>query len=220
MSNQTLPLNGRLQKYMIDFSLREPKILRRLREETSQHRLANMQIAPEQGQFMAMIAQLIEAKRYLEIGTFTGYSSIVMAFSMPKNSEIICCDISEEFTSIAKRYWEESGLLDQIKLHLRPAEETLTELIEKGRENQFDIIFIDADKKNYDQYYELSLRLIRKGGLIMIDNVLWGGDVSDPTINDTQTRSIRAVNKKIRSDQRINHSLVPIGDGMTLARKL
>lgn len=219
MSNRTLSLDDRLYDYMLETSLREPDILTRLREETSQHKLANMQIAPEQGQFMAMLARLIGAERYLEVGTFTGYSSTTIALALPDTAEIICCDISEEFTDVAKRYWNEAGVADRITLYLGSASDTLKQLISDGRSGSFDLMFIDADKDNYDSYYELGLELVRPGGLILIDNVLWSGDVADPSVDDNPTRCIRAINAKIALDNRVELSLVPIGDGLTLARK-
>lgn len=219
MSNRTLPLDDRLYKYLLDVSLREPDILSELRSETSQHRLSNMQIAPEQGQFMAMLARLIGAERYLEVGTFTGYSSTVMALTMPDTAEIVCCDVSEEFTDVARRYWDKAGIADRIALHLGPADSTLAQMIEDGRQNSFDMMFIDADKGGYDTYYELGLDLVRPGGLIMIDNVLWGGEVAEPEIDDNSTNAIRAINAKIATDTRVELSLVPIGDGITLAQK-
>lgn len=220
MSNRTLKLDDRLYDYLLDVSLRETAELAELRKETSQHVLSNMQIAPEQGQFMAMLARLIGARRYLEVGTFTGYSSTIMALAMPEDAEIVCCDVSEEFTAIARKYWEKTGVEDRMSLHLGPAVETLNHLLADGGRDTFDIMFIDADKDNYEAYYEKGLELVRSGGLIMIDNVLWGGDVIDPTVDDNPTRSIRAINTRIATDKRVELSLVPIGDGLTLARKV
>ncbi len=219
MSNRTLPLDDRLHEYLLDVSLREPGILAELRAETSRHEMANMQISPEQGQFMAMLARLIGARRYLEVGTFTGYSATAMALAMPGDAEIVCCDVSEEFTDIARRYWHKARVSDRITLHLAPAETTLDRLLADGHGNSFDMMFIDADKENYDRYYELGLGLVRSGGLIMIDNVLWDGAVADPAMNDEATEAIRAINTKISTDTRVNLSMVPIGDGLTLAQK-
>lgn len=219
MSNRTLTIDDQLYEYMLQVSMREPEILTRLREETSRHKLANMQISPEQGQFMAMLARLTGAERYLEVGTFTGYSSTVMALTMPATAEVICCDISEEFTDIARRYWEEAAVTDRITLHLGPADKTLARMIDEGRDGAFDLVFIDADKIGYDTYYELGLKLVRPGGLIMIDNVLWSGEVANPAMNDSATEAIRAINAKIVADNRVELSLVPIGDGLTLAQK-
>lgn len=219
MTNRTLPLDDRLHEYLLDVSLREPGVLAELRAETSRHQMANMQISPEQGQFMAMLARLIGARRYLEVGTFTGYSATVMALAMPDDAEIICCDISKEFTDVARGYWDKAGVSDRITLNLAPADETLGQLIKNGHANSFDMMFIDADKENYDRYYERGLELIRRGGLIAIDNVLWDGAVADPAMDDEATEAIRAINTKISTDTRVHLSLVPIGDGLTLAQK-
>jgi len=219
MSNRTLPLDDRLHQYMLDVTLREPAILAELRDETSRHALSSMQIAPEQGQFMGMLARLCGARRYLEVGTFTGYSSIAMALAMPEDADIVCCDVSEEFTDIARRYWRKAGLSDRIALHLGPADVTLERLLAEGQGNSFDIMFIDADKENYTRYYELGLGLVRPGGLIMIDNVLWSGAVADPANNDHSTRAIRAINTQLLADDRVHLSMAPIGDGLTLAHR-
>ena len=219
MTNRTLQLNDRLHEYMLDVSLREPGVLVELRAETSRHAMANMQISPEQGQFMAMLARLTGARRYLEVGTFTGYSATTMALAMPDDAQIICCDVSEEFTDVARRYWVKANVADRITLHLAPAETTLERLLSDGHGNSFDMMFIDADKENYDRYYELGLGLVRTGGLIAIDNVLWDGAVADPAMNDDATEAIRAINAKVSNDTRVELSLVPIGDGLTLAHK-
>jgi predicted O-methyltransferase YrrM len=177
-----------------------------------------MQISPEQGQFMAMLARLIGAQRYLEIGVFTGYSSLTMALAMPRLGAVVACDVSEEYTSIARRYWKEAGVDYKIDLTLAPAMDTLNKMIEEGA-TPFDIAFIDADKGNMPNYYEACLRLVRPGGLIMIDNVLWSGKVADEAVEDEDTRAIRDLNAKLNGDNRIDLSLLPIGDGLTLARK-
>ena len=219
MSSKTLNLDARLYRYLVGTSLREPKVLAELRDETSRHKYANMQIAPEQGQFMGLIARLIDARSYLELGTFTGYSSTVMALNMGHKANIVCCDISKEFTDIAKRYWRRAGICDHITLHLGPAAETLEHLMQQGASGTFDIVFIDADKENYLSYYEFGLKLVRDGGLIAIDNVLWGGAVADPKASDKVTVAIRQFNTYLSSDKRINLSVIPIGDGLTLAQK-
>ncbi len=219
MSNRTVNLDDRLYQYLLDVSLHEPAILAELRNETSRHELANMQIAPEQGQFMAMLARLTGAKRYLEVGTFTGYSSTAMALAMPDDARIVCCDISEEFTSIARRYWDKAGVADRITLHLDGAQVSLKNLIDNGDAETFDMMFIDADKEGYRDYYELGLELVRPGGLILIDNVLWSGAVADPAVNDNATVKIREFNEHLYSDERVYLSMVPIGDGLTLAQK-
>ena len=219
MSTKTLSLDKPLYEYLLNISLREPDVLKELREETSRHKASNMQISPDQGQFMGLVARLMDARHYLEVGTFTGYSSISMALNMDKNSRVFCCDVSKDYTNIAKRYWEKANVIDQISLYLGPAEETLKKLLDDGFSNKFDIMFIDADKENYDLYYELGLDLVRKGGLILIDNVLWNGAVVDPSINDADTNAIRSVNAKILSDTRIHLSVIPVGDGLTLAQR-
>lgn len=204
---------------MLSISLREPEVLRQLREETAHDENANMQISPEQGQFMALLVKLLGAKRTLDIGVYTGYSSLCVSLVLPEDGRVTACDINNEWTDIAKRYWQKAGVANKIDLRLAPALETLQILLEQG-ENNFDFAFVDADKVNYDQYYEYCLELIRPGGLIVIDNVLWGGAVADTSINDDYTRAIRALNKKIHADPRVETSLIPIADGLTLARKL
>lgn len=219
MTNKTLELDERLYDYLLSVSLREPEILRQLREETANHPMGRMQIAPDQGQFMALLVQLIGAKKVLEIGVFTGYSSLVVALSLPSDGKIIACDISVEDTNIARRYWEKAGVTDKIELRLAPALQTLDELIAAGEINSFDFVFIDADKKNYPEYYERALQLVRSGGLIAIDNVLWSGKVADSEIQDGQTQAIRNFNEKLHQDERVTLSLVSIADGLTLALK-
>ena len=219
MTNQTLGLEPHLYNYLLSVSLREAEILAQLRQETAQHPMARMQIAPEQGQFMALLVQLIGAKKTLEVGVFTGYSTLVVALALPNNGKVVACDVSEEFTAIARRYWQQAGVANKIDLHIAPALETLDSLLAAGEAETFDFAFIDADKSNYDAYYERSLQLIRPGGLIAIDNVLWSGRVADLQVQDNRTRKIRAFNEKLHQDQRITLSLVPIGDGLTLALK-
>jgi O-methyltransferase len=220
MTTRTLQVNDRLARYMVETSVREPEILQRLREETARlgdH--AGMQISPEQGQFLALLVELTGARRLLEVGTFTGYSALVCALSMPPDGEIVCCDISEEYTAIALSFWGEAGVSDIIELRLGPARETLNTLLKEGQADSFDFAFIDADKANYDSYYECALRLVRPGGLIIFDNVLWGGKVADPAARDADTEALRRLNDKLLGDARVSISLVPIGDGMTLARR-
>ncbi len=220
MSNKTLNLNEQLYTYLIDNSLREPEILRQLREEIKIHPYRNMQIAPEQGQFMALLVKLMGAKKTLEIGVFTGYSSLSVALALPPDGKIIACDISEEFTAIAKRYWQKAGVDHKIDLRIAPALSTLNNLLDSGEQESFDLAFIDADKVNYYEYYEMALKLLRPGGLILIDNVLWNGRVVDENVQDENTIAIRNFNAKLHQDQRINLSLVPIADGLTLAWKI
>lgn len=219
MSLTTLNLTESVYTYFQNISLREPETLKELRQETANHPLCQMQIAPEQGQFMAFLITLIQAKKTLEIGVFTGYSSLAVALALPPEGKIVACDVDEEFTSTARKYWKKAGVEDKIDLRIAPALETLDQLIENGESNSFDFIFIDADKSNYDNYYERSLILVRKGGLITIDNVLWGGKVADPNEQDNRTTKIRQLNEKLHQDQRVFLSLVPIGDGLTLAIK-
>lgn len=219
MSKKTLGLDDQLYDYLLSSSLREPEILRRLREETANHPYARMQISPEQGQFMALLVQLMGAKKTLEVGVFTGYSSLCVALALPPDGKIIACDVSEEFTSVARRYWQEAGVADKIDLRIAPALETLDRLLAQGEAQTFDFAFIDADKSNYDGYYERSLQLVRPGGLIAIDNVLWSGRVAAPQDRDNSTQNIRALNEKLHRDERVSISLVPIADGLTLAVK-
>jgi predicted O-methyltransferase YrrM len=204
---------------MTSVSVREPAILRRLREETASNPQAVMQIPPEHGQFLALLMQLMGARRTLEIGVFTGYSSLAVALALPHDGTILACDVSEEYTSVARRYWKEAGVDHMIDLRIRPALETLKDLITQRQHNRFDFAFIDADKANYEGYYEYALELIRPGGLIAIDNVLWHGAVVDPQANDADTLAIRALNKKLHGDTRINLSMLPVSDGLTLCYK-
>jgi predicted O-methyltransferase YrrM len=219
MSKQTIGLEQNLYDYLLSVSLREPIILTQLRQETSQLPMSRMQISPEQGQFMAFLVKLMRVKKTLELGVFTGYSSLAVALALPADGKIVACDVSEEYTSIARRYWQQAGVADKIDLHIAPALETLDNLLAAGEAGTFDFAFIDADKGNYENYYERSLELIRPGGLIAIDNVLWSGKVADPEIQDNQTNKIRAFNRKLHQDSRITLSLVPIADGLTLAIK-
>ena len=219
MANQTFGLSDEIIEYLRSVSVREADVLQQLRQETARHPRAIMQIAPEQGQFMALLVQLIGAKKVLEVGVFTGYSSLVVALALPPEGKMVACDVSEEYTAIARRYWQQAGVEDKIDLHIAPALETLEKLLTQGEADTFDFAFIDADKSNYDNYYEMALKLVRPGGLIAIDNVLWRGAVADETVQDNRTNKIRALNQKIHKDERINLSLVPIADGLTLAMK-
>ncbi|MBE9035579.1 class I SAM-dependent methyltransferase [aff. Roholtiella sp. LEGE 12411] len=219
MPKQSIGLDNQLYNYLLSVSLREPEILWKLRQETASHPQSGMQISPEQGQFMRLLVQLIGAKKTLEVGVFTGYSSLSVALALPADGKIIACDVSEEFTAIARRYWQEAGVADKIDLRLAPALKTLDQLLATGQAETFDFAFIDADKENYDGYYERSLQLVRPGGLIAIDNVLWSGQVANPQIQDESTQSIRALNDKLHHDERVTVSLVPIADGLTLALK-
>ena len=219
MSNRSDLNLGQLYDYIFDHSVRENDLLRSLREETAKDEMARMQIAPEQGQFMALLVKLLGARKIVEVGTFTGYSSLAMAEVIPDDGCIVCCDISEEWTAVARRYWDAAGLSHKMDLRLAPASETLQTLRAEQGDGSFDAAFIDADKENYDTYYEQCLALLRPGGLIMIDNVLWGGRVIDEQVQDEDTVAIRAINRKLKSDDRVDLSMIPVADGLTLARK-
>lgn len=219
MSNRTLTMDDRLYDYLLNVSLREPPIMQRLREETARHPRAGMQISPEQGQFMQLLVHLMRARTYLEIGVFTGYSALAVALAMPDDGRIVACDVSEDFTAIARRYWQEAGVAGNIDLRLAPAVQTLDSMLEEGFAGTIDFAFIDADKANYDAYYERTLRLLRPGGLVAFDNVLWDGAVADPAIQDADTVALRQLNEKLHTDERVFISLLPIGDGLTLAWK-
>lgn len=219
MSNRTLSIDERTYDYLCDVSVDEPELLHQLRIETAQLDYSSMQISPEQGQFMSLIVKLMGAKRAIEIGTFTGYSSICIASAMPVNGRLICCDTSPQWTQMAEKYWALAGLEDKIELFSQPAKITLQMLLDDGNEKAFDFIFIDADKQNYIMYYEMALRLIRKGGMIAVDNTLWSGAVADPDNTEPGTRAIRRFNTMVKQDDRVSHSLVTIGDGLTLILK-
>ena len=219
MSYRPTVLTAELHRYLQEVSLREPALLARLREETARRGDAGMQISPEQGQFMALLIELIGAKRVLEIGTFTGYSALAMALALPPDGRTIACDVEPETTKVARRYWAEAGVAEKIDLRLAPALETLDRLLAEGAAGSFDFAFIDADKENYEAYYERCLTLLRQGGLLAVDNVLWNGRVADPAARDPDTEAIRTLNLRLREDPRISLSLVPISDGLSLARK-
>ncbi|NJN56019.1 MAG: SAM-dependent methyltransferase [Leptolyngbyaceae cyanobacterium SL_5_9] len=219
MTNKSLNLGDRLYDYLLSVSLREPEVLLKLRQETARHPMSQMQIAPEQGQFMALLVQLMGATRTLEVGVFTGYSALSVALALPEQGQVVACDVSQEFTAIARRYWEMAGVTDKIDLRIAPAVETLDRLLAEGQAETFDFAFIDADKSNYGTYYEQALQLVRPGGLVLIDNVLWSGRVADGQVQDTRTEAIRAFNRKLHEDQRVMISMVAIADGLTLALK-
>ena len=219
MANRTIGISDDLAAYVVEFGTREPAVLARLREETAaipQHR---MQIAPEEGAFLAMLVELIGARRCIEVGTFTGYSSTAVALALPEDGSLVCCDVSEEWTSLARKCWEEAGVASKIDLRIAPAAETLDQLLADGQDATYDVAFVDADKTGYDGYYERLLRLLRPGGLIAFDNTLWGGRVLDPDAKDEDTRAIRALNAKLAEDERISLCLLPLADGVTLARR-
>ncbi len=212
-------LTDALYHYLLEISLREPDVMRDLREESSHLSSYNMQISPEQAQFMHLVVELMGAHKILELGTYTGYSALAMARALPAEGQLMTCDVSQEWTDIAKRYWNRAGLSEKIELRLGPALLTLDILLEEGHAGSFDMVFIDADKVNYGAYYEKSLLLLRSGGLILIDNVLWYGRLIDEREQDKNTRALRIFNEKLHHDKRITLSMLPIGDGLTLARK-
>jgi predicted O-methyltransferase YrrM len=219
MSNRTISLTESLYEYLLSVSLREPDLLRQLREETAAQPDARMQISPEQGQFMGLLARLMGARRCLEIGVFTGYSSLAVALALPEDGRIVACDVSERWTSVARRYWAAAGVTHKIDLRLAPALETLAQLRAAGETDSYDFVFIDADKQNYVGYFERALELVRPGGLVVADNTLWSGRVADPENAEPDTVALRHFNEHLHRDERIDLSLVPIGDGLTLARK-
>jgi caffeoyl-CoA O-methyltransferase len=205
--------------YLRVASLREPPVLRRLREETASHPRANMQISAEHAQFMAFLVELIRAERTIEIGVFTGYSALAVALALPPSGRVVACDVSEEYTSVARRYWKEAGVENRIDLRLMPAIETLHRMIETDERGRYDFAFIDADKPNYENYYECCLELLRPGGVIMADNVLWSGRVADPSDQTADTVALRSFNEKLLADSRVTISMLPLDDGITLALK-
>ena len=219
MSKESLELDNRLYEYLLSVSLREPEVLTKLRRETSQHSASIMQISPDQGQFMALLIKLLGAKKTLDIGVFTGYSSLVVALALPDDGRVIACDRDPNATEIARRYWEEAGVSHKIELYLAPALDTLDRLITEGKLGSFDFAFIDADKRNYSNYYERALTLLRPGGIVAIDNVLWFGSVADPQDTDKRTIAIREFNQKLHQDSRVEISMLAIADGLTLALK-
>ncbi|WP_449106025.1 class I SAM-dependent methyltransferase [Pseudomonas mohnii] len=219
MTARTLNLDDSLYHYLLDVSLRETPLLKRLRDETQALPMARWQVAPEQGQFLALLVKLTGARRLLEIGTFTGYSALCMAAALPDDGSMICCDIPGDYNATARRYWREAGLAERIDLRLAPALETLAELERQGQGGQFDLVFIDADKANYPSYLEHALRLLRVGGLAVFDNTLWSGRVLEDNPQSADTRAIQALNRALKDDSRVDLSMLPLGDGLTLCRK-
>ena len=219
MSARTIQMDDRLYSYVLNTMFRDDPVAQKLRRRTAEMPNAGMQISPEQGAVLDMLVKLCGARQVLEVGTFTGYSSLCIARALPADGHLICCDVSEEYTRTARETWQEAGIADRITLKIAPALETLSALEKEGRAGSFDMAFIDADKPNYDAYYEVCLRLLRQGGLIAIDNVLWGGSVANPEKDDANVNAIRALNEKIYKDARVDAALLPVGDGLTLARK-
>ena len=219
MANKTIGLSDELAAYVLEVGTREPGVLARLREETAALPEHGMQIAPEQGAFLALLVELTGARRCLEIGTFTGYSSTAVAMALPEDGRIVCCDISEAWTSMARRCWDEAGVTGKIDLRIAPATETLDGLLADGAESTYDFAFVDADKSGYDGYYERLLRLVRPGGLIVFDNTLWSGRVLEHDAGDEDTQALQALNRKLAGDDRISLCLLPVADGVTLARR-
>lgn len=214
MANRTLTLTDEIVDYVNRVGVREHPVLARLRDETAPMPMSQMQIGPDQGAFMALLVRLLGARQILEIGTFTGYSSTAMALALPADGRIVCCDVSREWTDVARRAWTDAGVQDRVDLRIAPATETLASL----DDDSFDLAFIDADKPSYDAYYEGCLRVVRPGGLILLDNTLQGGRVADPSADDENVRAIRALNDKIAADERVDMVLLPLADGLTMAR--
>jgi len=219
VSNATLGLPEELHAYLLDVGVREPDLLRQLRDETAAMPEHDMQIAPEQGALMALLVELTEARRCLEVGTFTGYSSLSVALALPADGQLVCIDLSREWTDVARRYWAQAGVADKIELRLGSALDTLDAMVAEGQAGTFDFAFLDADKDNYPAYADRILTLLRRGGLMAIDNVFWGGEVAQPEVDNASVRGIRELNRLLASDERVSLSMVPIADGLTLARK-
>ena len=219
MPDRRLIITNDIHRYLVEHSVREPDVLARLRAATETLPEASMQIGPEQGQLMALLAKLIGAQRCIEVGVFTGYSSLAVALALPQDGRILACDVSEQWTAIARRFWREAGVEHKIELKLQPAVRTLEELLAAGEAGRYDFAFVDADKPAYDTYYELLLKLLRSGGLMALDNTLWSGAVANPNEREPNAAALRALNDKLHRDERIDLSLLPVGDGLTLARK-
>jgi predicted O-methyltransferase YrrM len=219
VSNATLGLPDELHAYLLDVGVREPDLLRQLRAETAALPEHDMQIAPEQGALMSLLVELTGARRCLEVGTFTGYSSLSVALALPADGRLVCIDLSREWTDVARRYWAQAGVADKIELRLGPALDTLDAMVAEGQAGAFDFAFLDADKDNYPAYADRILTLLRRGGLMAIDNVFWGGEVAQPEVDNVSVRGIRVLNQMLASDERVSLAMVPIADGLTLARK-
>jgi len=220
LSTHTIDIDDRLYEYMLDISLREPDVLRKLRDETSRHPMAIMQISPEQGQLMQMLVRMLGAKNCIEVGVFTGYSSLAVALALPSDGRIVACDISEEYTAVGEPYWKEAGVRDKIDLRIAPATETLDAMIAADEAGAYDFAFIDADKPGYPDYFERCLKLLRVGGVIAVDNIFMDGNAADPDTTSENAQAIRKFNAMLKGDDRVELSLIPIGDGLTLARRI
>jgi caffeoyl-CoA O-methyltransferase len=219
VSNRTLQLDDRTYEYLLAHSLREHPQLAALRAETASHPRVNMQIAPEQGQFMQMLVRLMGARRAIEVGVFTGYSSLAVMLAMPEDARLLALDVSEEYTAVARRHWQAAGVSDRVELVIAPARDILDARLAAGEAATYDFAFIDADKTSYLEYYERLLQLVRPGGLIVVDNTLWSGEVANPDNREADTRALREFNDALHSDARIDLALLPVGDGLTLARR-
>jgi predicted O-methyltransferase YrrM len=219
MSNSTALDVLALTPYLHSVGLRDHEILAELRAETAAHPLARMQVAAEEGQLLAFLVRLTGARRIIEVGTFTGYSSLCMAMALPEDGEILCCDVSPDYTAVARRYWDRAGVSGRIRLALAPALGTLQQLLREGQAGGTDLMFIDADKEHYPDYFELGLQLLRPGGLLVVDNTLWSGRVADAAVQDSDTRAIRSFNAALPTDERVDFVLLPMVDGITLVRK-
>lgn len=220
MSTHSISVDERLRNYMLDVSLREHPELRALRDETAKHEMARMQVSPEQGQLMQMLIRMLGAKTCIEVGTFTGYSALAVALALPDDGRLVACDISDEYTQIGVPFWERAGVSDKIDLRIAPASETLDKMIAAGETGSYDFAFIDADKPGYPDYFERCLTLMRIGGVIAVDNIFMGGGVADPEADSDNVVAMRNFNALIKEDNRVEISLIPIGDGLTLARKV
>jgi predicted O-methyltransferase YrrM len=218
MSNRTIQLDDRTYEYLLAHSLREDPRLAKLRAETASHPQVNMQIAPDQAQFMQLLVRLMGARRAIEVGVFTGYSSLAVALAMPDDGRLLALDVSEEYTAVARRHWQDGGVAGRIELVIAPAAATLDARLARGEAGAYDFAFIDADKTSYLAYYERLLKLLRPGGLIVVDNTLWSGRVADPQDRDADTRALREFNEALHRDARVDIALLPVGDGLTLAR--
>jgi len=220
MSARTIAMTDKLYDYMLDVSLREPEVMTALRAETAKHPMGRMQISPEHAQFMQMLVKILGAKKCIEVGTFTGYSALAVALALPKKGKLVCLDISDEYTSIGKPFWEQAGVAKKIDLRIGPAKKSLNKMIKKGESGKYDFAFIDADKGGYPDYFERCLKLLKTGGVIACDNIFMNGDVVDGRKRGGNAVAMHAFNELLKNDKRVDLSLIPIGDGLTLARKL